>query len=162
MNWPKASLKFAEFYIKNSEEFDKIPEEKKQRNQYGQSLFVLPKEFIKSKEFIEECWELRNSVNDYFKDSNKDPYDWQIQAAVILSKGKIVLDIPTSFGKSHVICLAAINLMRQGFPISIYFPNFTIFYSNTKLWSIIFSIFEAKMYIKWIVFLISESSPLEL
>jgi len=38
----------------------------------------------------------------------------------------MVLQIPTGFGKSHVICLAAYFLLVDGYKVSIYFPNETI------------------------------------
>ena len=39
------------------------------------------------------------------------PYNWQFEMAMILARKHIVLQIPTGFGKSHVLMLAALHLL---------------------------------------------------
>ena len=63
---------------------------------------------------------------------------------MLLCKGKIVLDIPTGYGKSHVICLAAINMLRKGLNVSIYFPNASIYKWDTELWANVFKEFQGQ------------------
>jgi len=53
---------------------------------YGEKDFKFPSGFSKkiTEEMKKDCIDLWNYTNEYFKDSSKDPYDWQIRAAVLL------------------------------------------------------------------------------
>ena len=112
MKRPKATVAYAEIFLQQKEALKEEDLKEQKRIQFAETLFELDKKIAEDQAFKAECKALRQVINDYFKDTTKEPYDWQIQAAVLLSRGKNVLDIPTGFGKSHVICLAAINLMR--------------------------------------------------
>jgi len=52
-----------------------------------------------------------------------------------------VLEIPTGYGKSHVLCLAATLLLLKGFKVSIYFPNAILQMRDTQNFKYLLSSF---------------------
>ena len=78
--------------------------------------------------FNEEKKFLVAEIDKYLKDTDKYPYDWQINAALLLCKPGSILQIPTGYGKSHVICLAAFHILnwQKDTKVALYFPNETI------------------------------------
>jgi len=62
-----------------------------------------------------------------------------MDAAVLLAHDSTILQIPTGYGKSHVICLTAFFLLSNKKKVSIYFPNETIKERDLSLFAPMFA-----------------------
>ena len=63
-------------------------------------------------EDVQNARELENFVAEVFKGTSLAPYSWQYLSAILLCKEMTVIQIPTGLGKSHVMCVAAVHLLK--------------------------------------------------
>ena len=73
--------------------------------QFGSDLFTY--------ELTDDMEEAKIELGTVFASSNM-PHDWQIYAAFQLVEKQTILNIPTGYGKSHVLSTAAFILANRG------------------------------------------------
>ena len=82
--------------------------------QFGSDLFTY--------ELTDDMEEAKIELGTVFASSNM-PHDWQIYAAFQLVEKQTILNIPTGYGKSHVLSTAAFILANRGERVTLLFQT---------------------------------------